>query len=151
MRHPHHLLSSHLPGGGCLDSPCLTAAPWKLWSVLFCADSFRGHNGRRRGGEKPQEPAKPSHTVQRQNPPGADRKLLKGTPEVSQVTHPRGPQACVYSCLLLKGFAAQSCPTLGNPMDYSPPGSSVRGILQARILEWVVIPFSRSSWPRDQT
>ena len=37
-------------------------------------------------------------------------------------------------------------------MNCSPPGSSVRGILQARILEWVVIPFSKgSSWPRDQT
>ena len=36
-------------------------------------------------------------------------------------------------------------------MDCSPPGSSVHGILQARILGWVVIPFSRgSSWPRDQ-
>ena len=38
------------------------------------------------------------------------------------------------------------------PMDCSPLGSSVHGILQARILEWVVIPFSKgSSWPRDQT
>ena len=37
------------------------------------------------------------------------------------------------------------------PMNYSPPGSSVYGFLQARILEWVAIPFSRgSSWPRDQ-
>ena len=37
-------------------------------------------------------------------------------------------------------------------MDYSPPGSSVRGILQARILEWVAISFSRGSpQPRDQT
>ena len=36
------------------------------------------------------------------------------------------------------------------PMDCSPPSSSVHGILQARILEWIVIPFSRgSSWPRD--
>ena len=42
-----------------------------------------------------------------------------------------------------------SCLTLCNPMDYSPPGSSVHGILQARILEWIAIPFSRgSSWPR---
>ena len=41
----------------------------------------------------------------------------------------------------------QSCPTLCNPMDYT-----VRGILQARILEWVAFPFSRgSSQPRDQT
>ena len=38
------------------------------------------------------------------------------------------------------------------PMDCSPPGSSVHGILQARIQEWVAIPFSRgSSQPRDQT
>ena len=45
-----------------------------------------------------------------------------------------------------------SCPTLYNAMDCSPPGSSVHGILQARILEWVAIPFSRgSSWPRDWT
>ena len=46
----------------------------------------------------------------------------------------------------------QSCLTLGNTMDYSRPGSSVHGILQARILEWVVIPFSReSSETRDWT
>ena len=36
----------------------------------------------------------------------------------------------------------QSCPTLCDPMDSSPPDSSVHGILQARILEWVAIPFS---------
>ena len=47
---------------------------------------------------------------------------------------------------------AQSCPTLCDPMDCSPPGSCVHGILQARILEWVAISFSRrSSWPRDWT
>ena len=44
------------------------------------------------------------------------------------------------------------CLTLCDPMDCSPPGSSVHGILQARILEWVAIPFSRgSSGPRDRT
>ena len=42
--------------------------------------------------------------------------------------------------------------TLCDPMAYSLPGSPVHGILQARILEWVAIPFSRrSAWPRDQT
>ena len=47
--------------------------------------------------------------------------------------------------------AAQSCLTLCDPMDMSLPGSSVHGILQARLLEWVVIPFFRgSSWSRDQ-
>ena len=45
---------------------------------------------------------------------------------------------------------AQSCLTLCDPMDCSLPGSSIRGIFQARILEWVAISFSRrSSWPRD--
>ena len=38
---------------------------------------------------------------------------------------------------------AQSCPTLCNPMDCSPPGSSIHGIFQARVLEWVAISFSR--------
>ena len=47
---------------------------------------------------------------------------------------------------------AQSCPTLCDPMGYSPPGSSVHGIFQAWILEWDAISFSReSSRPRDWT
>ena len=46
----------------------------------------------------------------------------------------------------------QSCPTLCDPMNCSPPGSSVHGVSLARILEWVVISYSRgSSPPRDQT
>ena len=49
-------------------------------------------------------------------------------------------------------LVTQSCLTLFDPMDYSPLGSSVHGILQARILEWVAIPFSRESdRPRDWT
>ena len=51
-----------------------------------------------------------------------------------------------------KKKVAQSCLTLCDPMDCSLPGSSVHGIFQARILEWVAISFSRgSSWPRDWT
>ena len=47
---------------------------------------------------------------------------------------------------------AQLCPTLCDPMDSSLPGSSLHGILQARVLEWVAISFSRgSSRPRDRT
>ena len=50
------------------------------------------------------------------------------------------------------GLVTLSCPTLCDPMDCSPPGSSVQEISQARILEWVAISFSRgSSWPRDWT
>ena len=49
-------------------------------------------------------------------------------------------------------LVTHSHPTLCDLMDYSPPGSSVHGILQARILEWVAFPFSRGySQPRDQT
>ena len=41
---------------------------------------------------------------------------------------------------------AQSCLTLWDPMDCSPPGSSIHGVSQARILEWVAISFSRGSF-----
>ena len=44
-----------------------------------------------------------------------------------------------------KMFVAQLCPTLCNPMNYGLPGSFVHGILQARTLEWVAIPFFRVS------
>ena len=53
---------------------------------------------------------------------------------------------------LSESEVAQLCLTLCNPGDCSPPGFSVHGILQARILEWIAISFSRgSSQPRDQT
>ena len=49
-------------------------------------------------------------------------------------------------------LVTQSCPNLCNLMDWSIPFSTVHGILQARILEWVAIPFSRGSfWSKDQT
>ena len=55
-------------------------------------------------------------------------------------------------CFFSLCVVAQSCQILCNLMDYSPPGSSVHGILQTRILEWVAIPFSRRfSSPRGQT
>ena len=55
---------------------------------------------------------------------------------------------CVCVCVVL---GTLWCPTVCDPME-SPPGSSVHGVLQARILEWVTMPSSRGfSWPRDQT
>ena len=49
-------------------------------------------------------------------------------------------------------LVTQLCPTLYDPMDGSPAGSSVHEILQARILEWIAIPFSRGSFcPSDET
>ena len=57
-----------------------------------------------------------------------------------------------YSHTYVPYCIAQSCVTLCDPMDYSPPDSSVHGISQARILEWVAIPFCKgSSQPREQT
>ena len=44
-----------------------------------------------------------------------------------------------------KSEVAQSCPTLSDPMDCSPPGSSVHGIFQARVLEWDAIAFSNKA------
>ena len=61
----------------------------------------------------------------------------------------------VFLRLINKGcecMRTQLCPTLWDPMDCSPPGSSVHGIFQAIILEWVAISYSRgSSQPKDQT
>ena len=50
------------------------------------------------------------------------------------------PFKALCACLV-----SQLCLTLCEPMDCSPPGSSAHGILQARILEWLAIPFSRAS------
>ena len=59
--------------------------------------------------------------------------------------------SCIYMCVCIV-TQMSNCPTLCNPVNYSPPGSSVHGIHQARILKWEVMPFSRgSSQPRDQT
>ena len=64
-------------------------------------------------------------------------------PEVTQLARGKDQRSVLV---------AQSCLTLSHPMDCSPPGSSVHGILQARILEWVAISFPKgSSWPRGQT
>ena len=59
--------------------------------------------------------------------------------------HSKVTQVCVCVCVYekMKVLITQSCLTLCDPMNYSPPGSSVHGILQTRILEWVAIIFSR--------
>ena len=62
---------------------------------------------------------------------------------------------CVHVCMMcvcVLCLVTQSCMTFCDPIDYSPPGSSVHGILQATIPEWVAMPSSRgSSQPRDRT
>ena len=62
---------------------------------------------------------------------------------------PRVPPANLWMCVYESALVVQLCPTLWHH-DCSPPGSSVYGISQARIQEWIAIPFSRgSSWLRD--
>ena len=78
---------------------------------------------------------------------GSDIKSSPGLPLCS-----REPETQPASSLCVRAKSLQSCPTLCNPIDCSLPGSSVHGILQARILEWVAMPSSRgSSQPRDRT
>ena len=60
----------------------------------------------------------------------------------------------LLQCMKVKreSEVSQLCPTPSDPMDWSLPGSSIHRILQARVLEWVAISFSRgSSRPRDRT
>ena len=66
--------------------------------------------------------------------------------------HVKNKKQAVKIQALLLCLVARLCPTLWDSMDYSPPGSSVHGILQAKTLPWVAIPFLRgSSWLSDWT
>ena len=82
---------------------------------------------------------------------GLSMEKSRTLPQIAEV-HIKGmtsvsPDLCIFPYM----FVSKLCPTLCNPMKCSPPGFSVHGISQARILEWVVIFFSRRSfWPRDQ-
>ena len=59
---------------------------------------------------------------------------------------------CLCACVCVCVLVTLSCLTFCDPVDWRPPGSSVHGILQARILEWIPISCSRgSSWPSDWT
>ena len=75
--------------------------------------------------------------------------INKSPPNCNLMSYPwAGRTTWVLCCAKL----LQSCPALCDPMDCSLPGSSVHGVLQARILEWVAMPSSRgSSRPRDGT
>ena len=69
-----------------------------------------------------------------------------------EILHVKGKRRSPRKMVLVLVSVTQSCPTLCNPKDFSPPGSSVHEIFQARILEWVAISFCRgSSQSRDQT
>ena len=79
--------------------------------------------------------------------------LMHGAGQKRQGINTRWKQLPVSGCEeCVPAKSLRSCLTLGDPMDRIPPGSSVSGILQARLLEWVAMPSSRgSSQLRDQT
>ena len=62
---------------------------------------------------------------------------------VALISHLQINDSLTHIHLKVKELVAQSCPALCDPMNCSSPSSSIHGILQARILEWVAIPFSR--------
>ena len=81
---------------------------------------------------------------------------LQSQTQLSNQAHTRLPlllsQNSTWASLGAVVLVAQSCSTLWNPMDHGLPRFSVHGILQARVLEWVAILFSKGSCrPRDQT
>ena len=84
------------------------------------------------------------------------RRKRQTTPDTSvkgnALSPAEGRAASVLAGKKSESEFAQSCPTLRDPMDCSLPCSSIHGIFQARVLEWIAIPFSRGSCrPRDRT
>ena len=77
-----------------------------------------------------------------------ERVVLPGIPELLSSTkasrHNGAGRNVITSAAAAAAKSLQSCPTLCDPIDGSPPGSAVPGILQARILEWVAISFSNA-------
>ena len=84
---------------------------------------------------------------------GIDRHVLLILCTKQDEKRKMGEEIILINPLLCTGvLVTQSCPTLCDPMECSPQGSSVCGFLQARILEWVAIPFSRGCLqPGNQT
>ena len=83
-----------------------------------------------------------------------ESKALPSNPRayISHATKQQGSHCFLWMIVCLRTQSLQSCPTLCNTVDCSPPGSSVHWILQARILEWVAMPSYRgSSPPRNRT
>ena len=112
----------------CLDSGCLRV--WKsTWAV-----GWGGHSGKQRG-----------HHAE---PLATNLIFISCFMKTARSKALSQELWFISMCVLV----AESCPTLCDPMDCSPPDSSVHGIFQARTLEWVAISFSRGSfWPRDPT
>ena len=128
---PHGLQHTRLPFPSLSPRVCSNSCPLRQWCYLtispsatlfsFCLQSFQAS----RSFSTNQQVAKNIET-------SASASVL-----------PMNIQGCILSSKWSE--VTQSCPTLRDPMDCSPPGFSVHGIFQARGLEWVAISFSRGS------
>ena len=97
---------------------------------------------------KPRSPAPPVGRSLHLRPKEPSlRSLSSPTPRTQRLSYPWNPGVLPQQLTPVsrRRLVAQSCLTLCDPIDYSPPGSSVHEILQVRILKWVAIPFSRGS------
>ena len=131
--------------------PCARRAGWaagprgllRSWVTSCCSGSgSRGEGGGRRGFLQGAEP----EGLLEVGPAVFEDSVL--VPAESLVSLWNSLCVCVCVCVCVH----QSFPMLCDPMDCSPPGSSVHGIFQARILQWVATPFSQGSFrPRDRT
>ena len=135
-----HIILRGCGGGGLITKSCLTpATPWTIacqapLSMGFPRQEFYSGLLFPSPWDFPDPGIKPSPALQTDSLP-----LSQGSPL----------RSCAVLCC---AKSLQLCLTLCDPMDCSLPDSSVHGILQARTLEWVVVPFSRwSSRPRDWT
>ena len=144
------LLSGRIKCENQCPSPAL--APNCCSTGQMQTTGFKVNDQRRQRNDKAQDCK--GHEV-RQATFTADTRSLFGVTDTWDrpfTKHISGRSAVIrtwpYACVHAKSL--QLCPTLCKPMDLSPPGSSVYGILQGRILEWVALPSSRgSSSPRD--
>ena len=83
--------------------------------------------------------------------PGQELEIVKSCWWIQWNNEDSGVSTGNCVCVCVHGKSIQSCPTLCDPIDYSPPASSIHGILQAKILEWVAMPSSRGFSPcRDR-
>ena len=134
---------------GSLRTRCPPAFIWENYTALPSRGTAKGSVGT----EGPQELPWGPRVWAAQRPPRTKAASLGSGGSLLQISR-RGDQVTFFRSHLNRNIclSAQSCPTLCDPMDGSPPGSPVRGVFQARILELIAMSSSRgSSGPRDQT
>ena len=128
---------------------------WSLNALRFLMGSFMQKHYGTKGHRRPicvvTHPPKGSNNrrgvTSKSDSPRLWPQIHRLTP-FSLLLQDRENNVCLIGCACMHVW---SCPTLCNPMDYSPPGSSVHGIFQARILEQVAVSYSGGScWPKDQ-